>query len=161
MSAEDLLLKLLSRFEEEGVEYVLVGGQAVRLNGFLRATEDVDVLVRPTRENGQKVKRAMDFLPSSRELEADWFEPKSGEPENIRVADDLIVDLLFAANGETFESVQPFVREIVVEAVPVRVLNIDGLLRTKTDYREKDILDRQVLTRIKERLEDEPGEPSE
>jgi len=161
MSAEDLLLKLLSRFEEEGVEYVLVGGQAVRLNGFLRATEDVDVLLRPTRENGQKVKKALDFLPSSRELEPDWFEPKPGEPENIRIADDLIVDLLFAANGETFESVQPFVREIIVEGVPVRVLNIDGLLRTKTDYREKDILDRQVLTRIKQRLEDEPGAPSE
>ncbi|MGH8682154.1 MAG: hypothetical protein ACREVS_10690 [Burkholderiales bacterium] len=160
MSAEDLLLKLLSRFKEEGVEYVLVGGQAVRLNGFLRATEDVDVLLRSTRENGRKVKKALDFLPSSRELEPDWFEPKGGEPENIRVADDLIVDLLFAANGETFESVQPFVREIVVENVPVRVLNIDGLLRTKTDYREKDILDKQVLTRIKQRLEDEPGEPS-
>jgi len=156
MSAEDLLLKLLSRFGEEGVEYVLVGGQAVRLNGFLRATEDVDVLLRPTRENGRKVKKALAFLPSSRELDPAWFEPTSDEPENIRVADDLIVDLLFAANGETFESVQPFVREIVVEGVSVRVLNIDGLLRTKTDYREKDILDKQVLTRIKQRLEDEP-----
>ena len=140
---------------------MLVGGQAVRLNGFLRATEDVGVLLRPTRENGRKVKKALDFLPSSRELEPDWFEPKSGGPENIRVADDLIVDLLFVANGETFESVQPFVREIVVEDVPVRVLNIDGLLRTKTDYREKDILDKRVLTRIKQRLEHEPGEPSE
>jgi len=138
-----------------------VGGQAVRLNGFLRATEDVGVLLRPTRENGRKVKKALDFLPSSHELEPDWFEPKSGGPENIRVADDLIVDLLFVANGETFESVQPFVREIVVEDVPVRVLNIDGLLRTKTDYREKDILDKRVLTRIKQRLEHEPGEPSE
>jgi len=154
MSTEDLLLKLLSRFREEGVEYVLVGGQAVRLNGFLRATEDVDVLLKPTRENGRRVKQAMGFLPSSRELELDWFEAHGGEPENIRVADDLIVDLLFAANGETYESVQPFVREVVVEGVPIRVLNIDGLLRTKTDYREKDVLDRQVLTRIKQRLEE-------
>jgi hypothetical protein len=161
MSAEDLLLKLLSRFKEEGVEYVLVGGQAVRLNGFLRATEDVDVLLKASRENGQRVKMAMGFLPSARELDPAWFEPTGGEPENIRVADDLIVDLLFAANGETFESVQPFVREIIVEGVPVRVLNIDGLLRTKTDYREKDILDKQVLTRIKQRLDDEPGAPSE
>jgi hypothetical protein len=75
--------------------------------------------------------------------------------ENIRVADDLLVDLLFSANGETYESVQPFVREIVIEGVAVRVLNIDGLLRTKTDYREKDVLDKQVLTRIKRELKDE------
>jgi len=150
---EDLFLKLFARFRDEGVEYVLIGGQAVRLNGYLRATEDVDVLVRPTRDNGRKVKQAMDFLQSAGELDPEWFEQGGGEPENIRVADDLIVDLLFAANGETYASVQPFVREVLVEQVPVRVLNIDGLLRTKTDYREKDVLDKRVLERIKRRLE--------
>jgi hypothetical protein len=129
-----------------------VGGQAVRLNGFLRATEDVDLLIRPGRENGARVKRALDFLASARELDPAWFEAQGDEVENIRVADDLIVDLLFAANGETYESVQPFVRSIVIEGVPVRVLNIDGLLRTKTQTREKDILDRRMLERIKRDL---------
>jgi len=152
MSGGDPLLRLLSRFGEEGVEYVLVGGQAVRLNGFLRATEDVDVLVRPTRENGVRIKRALDFLASARELDPAWFEPQAGEVENIRVADDLVVDLLFAANGETYETVQPFVRELTVEGVPIRVLNIDGLLRTKTRTREKDLLDRRMLERIRQGL---------
>jgi hypothetical protein len=152
MSEGDPLLRLLSRFGEEGVEYVLVGGQAVRLNGFLRATEDVDVLVRPTRENGERVKRALDFLASARDLDPAWFEPQAEEVENIRVADDLIVDLLFAANGETYESVQPYVRELMVEGVPIRVLNIDGLLLTKTRTREKDILDRRMLERIRQGL---------
>lgn len=156
MSLEDPLLRLLAQFGEEGVEYVLVGGQAVRLNGFLRATEDIDVLVRPTRENGERIKRALSFLKSSRELDPAWFEQDAGqnaeEIENIRVADDLIVDLLFAANGETYESMQPFAREIVVDGVVIRVLNIDGLLRTKTSVREKDILDRRMLERIKNGL---------
>lgn len=152
MSEGDPLLRLLARFGEEGVEYVLVGGQAVRLNGFLRATEDVDVLIRPTRENGKRVKRALDFLASARDLDLAWFEPQAGEVENIRVADDLIVDLLFAANGETYESVQPYVRELTVEGVPIRVLNIDGLLRTKTRTREKDLLDRRMLERIRQGL---------
>jgi hypothetical protein len=44
------------------------------------------------------------------------------------------------------------VREIVVDGVPIRVLNIDGLLRTKTSVREKDILDRRMLQRIKNGL---------
>jgi hypothetical protein len=155
---EDLLLKLLGRFADERVEYVLVGGQAVRLNGFLRATEYVDVLLRPTRGNGGRVKRALDFLRSADELDPAWFEQSLGEVENIRVADDLIIDLLFAANGETYESIQPFVRELSIEGVPVRVLNIDGLLRTKTDYREKDVLDKRVLMRIKQGLAADPGE---
>ncbi len=150
MTDVDPLLRLLSRLGEEGVEYVLVGGQAVRLNGFLRATEDVDILLKPTRENGDRVKRALSFLASARDLDPAWFEPQGDEVENIRVADDLIVDLLFAANGETYASVQPFVRELIIEGVTIRVLNIDGLLRTKTLTREKDLLDRRMLERIKQ-----------
>ena len=131
MNEGDPLLRLLARLREEGVEYVLVGGQEVRLNGFLRATEDVGVLLRPTRQNGERVKRVLDFLAS---------------------APDLIADLLFDANGETYESVQPFVRELIVEGVPIRLLNIDGLLRIKTRTREKDLLDRQMLERIQQGL---------
>lgn len=156
MTAEDPLLKLLARFRDEGVEYVLIGGQAVRLNGYLRATEDVDVLVKPTHSNGEKIIRALNFLSSSKDLDADWFVPATdGSVENIRVADDLLVDLLFSANGETYDSVQPYVRELIIDGTPVRVLNIDGLIKTKTDYREKDLLDKQVLTRIKGTLRGE------
>lgn len=152
MISADPLLRLFARFGDERVEYVLVGGQAVRLNGYVRATEDVDVLVRASRENGERIKRAMSFLPSAADIDAGWFEPQSGEVENIRVADEILVDLLFAANGETYETMQPHVREIEIEHVTVRVLDIDGLLKTKTDYREKDIVDRRVLERIKRGL---------
>ncbi|MDA0225094.1 MAG: hypothetical protein O2975_03160 [Proteobacteria bacterium] len=154
MSLADPLLRLLARLGEESVEYVLVGGQAVRLNGFLRATEDIDLLVRASRENGERIKRALGFLASSKDIELDWFEAQDGAPEYIRVADDLIVDLLFADNGETYDSVQAHVREIVVEGVRVRVLNIDGLLKTKTRTREKDLLDRSMLEKIQRGLDD-------
>ena len=155
MSSQDPLLRLLARFRDEGVEYVLVGGQAVRLNGYLRATEDIDVLVKATRVNGEKIIRALSYLEASKELNADWFAPtRDGKLENIRVADDLLVDLLFTANSQTYESVQAWVREIEVDGTPVRVLNIDGLIKTKTDYREKDVLDKQVLLRIKQSLRD-------
>ena len=155
MTSDDPLLRLLARFRDEKVEYVLIGGQAVRLNGYIRATEDVDVLLRPTRDNGERVIRALDFLPAAKELVADWFIPAAdGNVENIRVADDLLVDLLFAANGETYDSVQAHVQELTIEGTPVKVLNIDGLIKTKTDYREKDLLDKQVLARIRDRLKD-------
>ena len=153
MITDDPLLRLLARFRDEGVEYVLVGGQAVRLNGYLRATEVIDVLVKPTRANGERIIRALSFLASSKDLDAEWFVPAAdGNIENIRVADDLLVDLLFAANGETYESVQPQVRELTIDGTPVRVLNIDGLIKTKTDYREKDILDKRALARIRDDL---------
>lgn len=105
MITDDPLLGLFARFRDEGVEYVLVGGQAVRLNGYLRATEVIEVLVKPTR-----------------------------------------------ANGETYESVQPHVRELTIDGTPVSVLNIDGLMKIKTDSREKDILDKRALARIRDDL---------
>lgn len=152
----DPVLRLLARFAEEGVEYVLVGGQAVRINGFVRATEDVDVLVRATRENGERLRRALNEFEAASELDPAWFEPPAdGVPENVRVADTLLVDLLLSANGETYETVQPYIREIVLGGVLVRVLNIDGLLRTKTEWREKDVLDRRMLERLRQGLSDE------
>lgn len=111
MIPADPLLRLLARLGVDGVEYVLVGGQAVRLNGFLRATEDVGLLVRASRENGERIKRALSFLASSKDIDVGWFEAKDREPENIRVADESIVDLLFTANGETYDSVQADVRD--------------------------------------------------
>jgi len=152
MATPDQLLLLLRRFADEGVQYVLVGGHAVRLNGFVRSTEDIDILLPSSLENGRKVIRALRFLPSSTALQAQWFEVDPAQPDNIRVADEILIDLLFAANGQTFESLQPHVRHITVEGVPVATLDIDGLLKTKTDYRDKDRIDREALTRLSRAL---------
>ena len=131
----------------------MVGGQAVRLNGFVRATEDVDVLLKPGRNNFEKIIRALSFLPASSALDPSWFESlPDGEVENIRVADDLLVDLLFADNGQTLEGLASYTVQIQIEGVEVQVLNIDGLLKTKTDFREKDILDKAVLMRLRDGL---------
>ena len=148
----DAMLGLLQRFQAEGVAYVLVGGHAVRLNGFNRNTEDIDILLPSSIENGRKVIKALSFLPSSQELDEKWFEPPADAPENIRVADELLIDLLFAANGQTYESLQSHIRTLNVEGVDIRTLDIEGLLKTKTDYRDKDRIDREALERLRKLL---------
>jgi hypothetical protein len=148
----DALLDLLARLQSEGVAYVLVGGHAVRLNGFARTTEDIDILLPSSLENGRRVIRALSYLSSAKELDPEWFDPPADAPENIRIADDLLIDILFAANGQTYESLQPHIRTITVDGVEIRTLDIEGLLKTKTDYRDKDRIDREVLTRIREQL---------
>lgn len=144
----DPLLQLFDRMNSAGVQYILVGGQAVRLNGFLRNTEDIDILLPSSVENGERLIKALNFMESASELDAGWFASDSDAPENIRVADDLLIDLLFTANGETYESLQPHVRTYTVDGVGIRTLDIEGLLKTKTNYREKDLLDRQALMKI-------------
>ena len=71
-----------------------------------------------------------------------------GEPENIRVADDLLIDLLFAANGQSFKSLRDHIRVLTLEGVQVLTLDIVCLLKTKTDCRDKDRIDREALTRL-------------
>jgi len=148
----DPLLKLLERFQREGVKYILVGGHAVRLNGFLRSTEDIDILLPPSIENGRRVIKALNFLASAAELQPEWFASGTDDPENIRVADDLLIDLLFAANGETYESLQGHVRTLNVDGVDINTLDIEGLLKTKTEYRDKDLIDRKALLQILSQL---------
>ena len=152
MQLESGLHQLLQAFMRESVQYVLVGGHAVRLNGFLRATEDIDVLLPCSVENGERVIKALSFLASSRELDASWFSPPKDAPENIRIADDLLIDLLFAANGETYESLGQNIKTLHSQGIEIKVLDIEGLLKTKTDYREKDLIDKLALNKLKNYL---------
>ena len=44
---------LLVELARAGVDFALVGGVAISLNGFIRATDDVDSLVKNSTENLQ------------------------------------------------------------------------------------------------------------
>ena len=43
--------KLLAKLARAEVKFIIVGGVAVALNGFVRTTEDVDILVESSAEN--------------------------------------------------------------------------------------------------------------
>lgn len=143
-TVDDLKL-LLSALNKHGVEYVLIGGYALYALGYQRGTVDIDLMLSPTREQGERTKNALLVLPDgvAREIDPNWFV----EGETIRVADAFVVDLMFNACGETYESLKPYSITIDFEGIPVRTLNIEGLLKTKQTTREKDKLDRTVLER--------------
>jgi hypothetical protein len=51
-----------------------------------------------------------------------------------------------------YEALLPYVATLKVGEISIQVLNIDGLLETKTDYRDKDILDKKMLLKLKAKL---------
>lgn len=59
------LLTLCQALNAERVRYVLIGGFAVILHGFVRATKDIDLLVGASADNIQRLKRAMAVLPDN------------------------------------------------------------------------------------------------
>lgn len=50
--------EILRAFEQEGLEYVLIGAAAMGFHGLVRATEDPDLFIRSTPENVERLKRA-------------------------------------------------------------------------------------------------------
>jgi hypothetical protein len=148
-SVEDLKL-LLSALNDHGVDYLLIGGYALYALGYQRGTIDIDVVLRPTREQGERVRRALLLLPDrvAEDLMPEWFT----EGQTIRVADAFVVDLMFSACGETYESLLPHSLTIDFEGIPIHTLSIEGLLKTKQTARDKDKLDRVILERALKEL---------
>ena len=44
----DEVIDVLRAFEEQGLEYVLIGAAAMGFHGIVRATEDLDFFIRAT-----------------------------------------------------------------------------------------------------------------
>jgi predicted nucleotidyltransferase len=141
---EDLKL-LLRSLNEHGVDYLLIGGYALAAHGYQRATTDIDVVVPATAQAGRRVRNALMVLPdrAAKDLEPEWFE----QGENIRVADAFVVDIMLNANGQTFESLRQYAQTIDFEGIPVKTINLEGLLLTKQTMRDKDMADRAILER--------------
>jgi len=142
----DDLKSIIQALNKYNVPYILIGGYALFAHGYHRATEDIDILIPASLEVGKSVKKALMVLPDQavKELEDEWFV----EGDNIRLADEVVVDILFNACGETYESLQSHIEEIDLDGVPVKTLDIYGLVKTKNSIREKDISDRKILEKV-------------
>lgn len=149
---EDLKM-LIEALNAQGADYLLIGGYALFAHGYHRATTDIDVLVPATLEAGQKVREALMVLPdqAARDLDPAWF----SEGENIRVADAFVVDIMLNACGETYETLKQYAETVDMDGLPIRTVNLEGLLRTKQTMRDKDVADRNILERALEVLREQ------
>jgi len=66
---EDDLVALCRALNERGARYLIVGGFAVIHHGYLRATEDVDLLLDGYLDNQARVKKPLETFPDKAILE--------------------------------------------------------------------------------------------
>jgi predicted nucleotidyltransferase len=140
----DDLKKLIESLNEVGAPYLLVGGYALFVHGLHRMTEDIDILVPATVQTGEKVRKALLILPdqAAKDIDPEWFV----EAGNIRVADEILVDVLQNAGGETYDSLVQYAQEIDLDGIRIRTLDLEGLLKTKMlSNRGKDNDDRNRI----------------
>jgi hypothetical protein len=130
----DEIMRVLREFEAAGLEYVLIGAAAMGFHDLVRATEDVDLFIRPTPENIERLKAA---LRSAYEGDPHVSEISAadllGEYPAIRYyppSGDLYFDVLTRL-GEvaSFETVEAEIKN--VEGTSVRVATPAALFRMK------------------------------
>lgn len=146
--------RLARHLEEAGADYALIGGYALAAHGLVRSTEDIDVLVEPSHANSRRWIFALSRLPdgAAKELESDSDVFAGQQRYAIRVNDEFTVDVLPSAAGASWEELRPFVQELEIDGQRIRVLSLEGLLRTKSGARPKDQADAGAIRRALELL---------
>ena len=142
---EDDLIRLCAALNAEGARYLVVGGMAMNQHGMLRATADIDLLLERSRDNQKRVRKALEILPDKAVREVN--ETDLDEYTVVRVADEIVVDLMLSACGVTFDDAVNEIETTEIRGVAIPFGSAKLLLRTKQTYRERDIPDRIFLER--------------
>jgi hypothetical protein len=140
------LTKICAALNREGARYILIGGFAVIAHGLERPTKDIDFLIDSSPDNIERIKRALAVLPDNavREIQADEIE----RYDVIRIADEVVVDLLSKACGVTWEEAALQSEVLELDGVEIPVAGIEILIKTKRTVRPHDAADREYLEHL-------------
>jgi len=131
------LVAICRSLNKEGVRYLLIGGFAVILHGLVRTTKDIDLLIDPSEENIRRLKRALGTLPDNAvALIADDDVRKY---RVVRVADEVVVDLMAEACGISYdEAFAAGVEHRQLSDVTIPIAKKEVLIRMKDTIRDSD-----------------------
>lgn len=148
---------ILRRFYELGVKYFVVGGVAAVLHGVLRVTFDLDVVVDLGEENVKKLVGVIEqfnlkpMVPIEPIEMADankrmvWIKEKNAKVLNFTDTDGIYrLDIVLVYN---YFDIKPI--EIVIDEIPVYVVDKDTLIKMKKDAgRDLDLRDIHYLQEL-------------
>lgn len=138
-------LAFLKCLNDEKVEYLLIGGYAVNLHGYARATGDLDVWIAMRPVNAQAIIRAFDRFGFDVDGldETIFIKPRSivrfGEPP-------MKVEVVTSIGGVEFEQCQVSAQSFEIAGVLIPVIGLKDLRINKAaSGRPKDLIDLEHL----------------
>jgi hypothetical protein len=141
-------LEFLELLEKHEVDYLLVGGYAVILHGYVRSTGDLDLWIDKTSKNYENLKKVYsDFgapIFSKEEFESDKFDVWSMgvEPRKIEV--------LTHVDGLEFQESKNNCNWFDLEKIRVPYIDFEDLIKNKlASGRFKDLADIEQLKKKK------------
>jgi predicted nucleotidyltransferase len=159
--------EILRTLSTHGVDFVVIGGVAVQVHGYLRNTKDLDVIVRPSTLNLSRLSEAL------ADLEAEPREPATialTDPHQLRVAPLVpimtkagplkVVNIEHVAGPPTsYESLREAALIVEMPGAEVAFAGLSDLIRMKRAAgRQHDLADIEALTRMPDERPDSGGE---
>lgn len=141
--------ELLELFRAFGVEYVLIGAHAVGAYTEPRSTKDIDLLIRDSSENAERVYQALAAFgaPLAQYSPSDFH----GHPGNIIQfgVPPSRIDILQALEGVEAETVwQRRTRNCDLDGIMVDIISVEDLINNKRAVgRFQDLADVEKLER--------------
>ena len=142
---------ILALLKAEGAAFLIVGAHALAVHGYLRATGDLDLWVRPDPENAQRVWRALlrfgapvgALNLSQADLEKPGVVFQIGLPPRR-------IDILTEISGVEFDEAWTTQVIQVIDELEVPFLGREALVRNKRESgRDKDLADLRALLKKK------------
>jgi hypothetical protein len=124
---ERYLTELVHALHEVGLEAIVVGATAAVLQGAPVMTQDIDLLVRTTKRNEEKIAALANLLGGS------WFRVSQLSSVRTLVGTPLQVDLLFDAlpGGLRFESLKSRAHRLRVGSHDALVADLADVIASK------------------------------
>jgi Nucleotidyl transferase AbiEii toxin, Type IV TA system len=150
----DEIVRVLRAFEGAGLEYVLIGATAMGFHGLVRATEDIDLIIRATPENVERLRTALRAAyDNDSHIDEIAAADLLGEYPAVRYyppSGDLFFDIITRlGEAASFETVDSEIKQIA--DIGVSVATPAALYRLKRDtVRAKD---RQDALALRERFQ--------
>jgi len=140
------LVRLCQALNAQEAKYLVIGGMAMIQAGFVRATVDVDLLIETSRENQEKVRKALMTLPDQavRDVHPDDIDRYTV----VRIADEFVVDLMGKACGMDFDHAKSSLEQVAIDGVSIPFASAELMWQLKQTKREKDEPDRMFLREL-------------
>jgi hypothetical protein len=137
------VVRICRSLNEAGARYLLIGGFAVIAHGLGRTTQDIVLLVDDAPDNIARVKAGLGVLADGAARDIDDGDIRKYTV--VRVADEVLVDLLGRACGVTYADAAADAEAVELQGVQIPLVSKRTLIRTKDTVRPSDRADRQFL----------------
>jgi glutaredoxin len=154
--------EIFLEFQKQKVKYIIVGGIAINLHGFLRSTADMDILVDMTDENlgkivrilkkqGYHVKQPVDPMGiADEETRHDWIHNKNMKAFNFYKENEYKEVDIIIESPVSYQEAKKNVLQLKIDSMKIPVISINDLIRMKSHAgREVDLKDIEQLKKIK------------